>query len=149
MHRQSDRLPLLHVCCRVAMCVYIELFRDTWPACSVCYTETQLLGMYRQSETRAGKHRRHTRTRNASLPTQANDTARGARKQSPNQGATHAAREDTTHTSRDTACHQCTCSVCVGIQDAKWQLHPQQRYGAIQLSPGPSSESRCSFGPRV
>ena len=40
--------------------------------------------MHRQSETRAGNHRRHTRTRNASLPTQANHTARGARKQPPN-----------------------------------------------------------------
>ena len=46
--------------------------------------------MHRQSETRAGNHRRHTRTRNASLPTQANHTARGARKQPPNQGAIHA-----------------------------------------------------------
>ena len=55
----------------------------------LCYKETQELGMYRQSETRAGKHRRHTHTRNASLPTQANHTARGARKQPPNQGAIH------------------------------------------------------------
>ena len=45
------------------------------------YKETQYSGMYRQSETRAGNHRRHTRTRNASPPTQANHTARGARKQ--------------------------------------------------------------------
>ena len=64
---------------------------------SVCYKETQWLGMYRQSETRAGNHRRHTRTRNASLPTQANNTARGGRKQPPNQGTIHAAGEDTTH----------------------------------------------------
>ena len=48
-----------------------------------------------------------TRTRNVSLPTQANHTARGARKQPPNQGAIHAASEDTTHTSHHTACHQC------------------------------------------
>ena len=47
--------------------------------------------MHRQSETRAGNHQRHTRTRNASLPTQANHTVRGARKQPPNQGAIHAA----------------------------------------------------------
>ena len=59
--------------------------------------ETQWLSMYRQSETRVGKHRRHTRTRNASLPTQANNTARGARKQPPNQRTIHAASEDTTH----------------------------------------------------
>ena len=72
-----------------------------------CYKETRWLGMDRQSETRAGKHRRHTRTRNASLPTQANHTARGARKQPPNQGAIHAASEDTIHTSHHTACHQC------------------------------------------
>ena len=65
----------------------------------LCHKETQWLGMYRQSETRAGKHRRHTRTRKASLPTQAKNTARGARKQPPNQGAIHAASEDTTHTS--------------------------------------------------
>ena len=52
--------------------------------------------MHRQSETRAGNHRRHTRTRNASLPTQANLTAQGARKQPPNQGAIHAASEVTT-----------------------------------------------------
>ena len=64
-----------------------------------CYKETQELGMHRQSETRAGNQRRHTRTRNASLPTQANHTARGARKQNPNQGAIHAASEDTTLTS--------------------------------------------------
>ena len=31
-----------------------------------------------EQETRAGNHQRHTRTRNVSLPTQANDTARGA-----------------------------------------------------------------------
>ena len=31
-----------------------------------CYKEMQWLGMYRNSETRAGNHRRHTRTRNAS-----------------------------------------------------------------------------------
>ena len=42
---------------------------------------------HRQSETRAGNHQRHTRTRNVSLPTQANYTARGARKQPPNRGA--------------------------------------------------------------
>ena len=53
----------------------------------------------------AGNHRRHTRTRNASLPTQANHTARGARKQPPNQGTIHAASEDTTHPSNHTACH--------------------------------------------
>ena len=47
--------------------------------------------MHRQSKTRAGNHQRHTRTRNVSLPTQANHTARGARKQPPNQGAIHAA----------------------------------------------------------
>ena len=63
--------------------------------------------MHRQSETRAGNHQRHTRTRNGSLPTQANHTARGARKQPPNQGAIHAASEDTTHTSNHIACHQC------------------------------------------
>ena len=40
--------------------------------------------MHRQSETRAGNHQRHTRTRNVSLPTQANHTVRGARKQPPN-----------------------------------------------------------------
>ena len=32
--------------------------------------------MHRQSETRAGNHQRHTRTRNVSLPTQANNVAR-------------------------------------------------------------------------
>ena len=48
-----------------------------------CYKDTQWLGMYRQSETRSGQHRRHTPTRNASLPTQANNIARGARKQPP------------------------------------------------------------------
>ena len=56
----------------------------------------------------AGKHRRLTRTRNASLPTQASHTPRGARKQPPNQGAIHAASEDTTHTSNHTACHRCS-----------------------------------------
>ena len=40
--------------------------------------------MQRQSEPRAGNHQRHTHTRNASLPTQANHTVRGARKQPPN-----------------------------------------------------------------
>ena len=40
--------------------------------------------MHRQSEPRAGNHQRHTHTRNASLPTQANHTVRGARKQPPN-----------------------------------------------------------------
>ena len=64
--------------------------------------------MHMQTETRAGNHQRHTRTRNASLPTQANNTAHGARKQPPNQGAIHAASEDTTHTSNHTACHQCS-----------------------------------------
>ena len=59
--------------------------------------------MHRQSEPRAGNHQRHTRTRNVSLPTQANHTARGARKQPPNRGAIHAASEDTTHTSNHTA----------------------------------------------
>ena len=54
--------------------------------------------MYRQSETRAGNHQRHARARNASSPTQANNTARGARTQPPNQGTIHAASEDT-HTS--------------------------------------------------
>ena len=49
--------------------------------------------MHRRSETRAGNHQRHTRTRHASLPTQAKHTARGARKQPPNQGAIHAASE--------------------------------------------------------
>ena len=39
----------------------------------VSYKVTQWLGMYRQSETRAGQHRRHTHTRHASLPTQANE----------------------------------------------------------------------------
>ena len=43
--------------------------------------------------TRAGNHQRHTRTRNGSLPTQANHTARGARKQPPSQGAIHAASD--------------------------------------------------------
>ena len=43
--------------------------------------------MHRQSETRAGNHQRHTRARSVSLPTQANHTARGARKQPPNKGA--------------------------------------------------------------
>ena len=52
--------------------------------------------MHRQSEPRAGNQQRHTRTRNVSLPTQANHTARGARKQPPNRGAIHAASEDTT-----------------------------------------------------
>ena len=47
-----------------------------------------------------------TRTRNVSLPTQANHTTRGARKQPPNWDATHAASEDTTHTSNHTAGHQ-------------------------------------------
>ena len=74
----------------------------------VCYKETQWLGMYRQSEAKAGnQHRRHTHMRNASLPTQANNTARCARKQPPNQGTIHAARVDTTHTSHHTACHHC------------------------------------------
>ena len=71
-----------------------------------CYKETQQQGTHRESETRAGNHQKHTRTRNISLPTQANHTARGARKQPPKQGATHAASEDTTHTSNHTACHQ-------------------------------------------
>ena len=61
--------------------------------------------MYRQSETRAENQRRHTRTRNASLPTQGNNTARGARKQPPNQGTVHAASEDATHSSHHTLCH--------------------------------------------
>ena len=39
----------------------------------MCYKETQWLGMYTQSETREGTHRRHTRTRNANLPTQDNN----------------------------------------------------------------------------
>ena len=66
---------------------------------SLCYKDTPWLGMYRQSETRAGNHRGHTCTRNISPPTQANNTARGARKQPFNQGTIHAASEDTTHTS--------------------------------------------------
>ena len=36
------------------------------------------------------------RMRNASLPSQANNTALGARKQPPNQGTIHAASEDAT-----------------------------------------------------
>ena len=60
--------------------------------------------MHRQSEPRAGNQQRHTRTRNFSQPTQANHTARGARKQPPNRGAIHAASEDTTHTSIDFSC---------------------------------------------
>ena len=62
--------------------------------------------MHRQSEPRAGNHPRHTRTRNVSIPTQANHTVRGARKQPPNWGATHAASEDTTHTHQTTR-HRC------------------------------------------
>ena len=54
--------------------------------CNECYKATQQLRMHRQSETRAGNDRRHTRTRNASLPTQANHSARGARKQPPQAG---------------------------------------------------------------
>ena len=42
-----------------------------------------------EQETIEGKHTQET---------QANHTARGARKQPPNQGAIHAASEDTTHT---------------------------------------------------
>ena len=57
----------------------------------------------------------HTRTRNASLPTQANHTARGARKHPPNQGAIHAASEDSSHTSNHTkVCEllaKCQCSI--------------------------------------
>ena len=56
-----------------------------------CYKEVQWLGMYRPSETRAGKHRRDTHTRNTRLPTQADHSARGAREQPPNQGTIHAA----------------------------------------------------------
>ena len=65
------------------------------------------MGMHRQSKTRAGNHQRHARTRKASPPTQANHSTRGARKQPPNQGAIHAASEDTTHTSHHAVCHQC------------------------------------------
>ena len=39
--------------------------------------------MRRQSETRAGNHRRHTRTINASPPTQANNAARAANSNHP------------------------------------------------------------------
>ena len=117
------RWPHITVCARAAHMwdLYLEdffnlpetknMFDKVIRGCEVhCYKETQQLGMYRQSETRAGKHRRHTRTRNASLPTQAHHTARGARKQPPNQGAVQAASEDTTHTSHHTACHQCARS---------------------------------------
>ena len=51
-----------------------------------CYLLSLLLrwlGMHRQSETRAGNHRRHTRTRNASLPTQANNAERAANSKPP------------------------------------------------------------------
>ena len=58
----------------------------------------QLLRLF-VTQIRAGNHQRHTRTRNVSLPMQANHTVRGARKQPPNWDATHAASEDTTHTS--------------------------------------------------
>ena len=76
---------------------------------SLCNKEfpfSNLLRMHRQSEPRAGSHQRNTRSRNVSLLTQANHTVRGARKQPPNWGATHAASEYTTHTSNHTACHQ-------------------------------------------
>ena len=56
-----------------------------------------------EQETIKGTHARET-----SLPTQANHTAPGARKQPPNKGAIHVASEDTTHTSNQTACHQCS-----------------------------------------
>ena len=48
-----------------------------------CYQETRWLGMRRQSESRAGNHRRHTRTPNASPPTQANNAARAANSNHP------------------------------------------------------------------
>ena len=57
------------------------------------YKETHWLGMHRQSETRAGQHRRHTRTRKQTYQRRANNNARGARKQPPNQGTIHAASE--------------------------------------------------------
>ena len=63
----------------LALCLGVCLLG--FPAVGRGYKETQWLSIHRQSETRAGNHRRHTRTRNASLPTQANHTARGARKQ--------------------------------------------------------------------
>ena len=47
------------------------------------YKETQWLGMYGQSETRAGKHRRHKRTINVSSPTQANNATRATNSNLP------------------------------------------------------------------
>ena len=65
--------------------------RNSWacignPNRSICCQTTASL-CNKESEPRAGNHQRHTRTRNVSLPTQANHTVRGARK--PPIGALH------------------------------------------------------------
>ena len=78
---------------------------------------TQLLRLFVTHQPRAGNHQRHTRARNVSLPTQANHTVRGARKQPPKWGATHAASEDTTHivgigVSRRFRCIPVICRPC-------------------------------------
>ena len=93
--------------------------------------------MHRKSETRAGNHRRHTRTRNASLPTQANHTARGARKHPPNQGALHAASENTTHISNHTACHQCS------------RRRPARHPPRAQQVPSQRTHTFCVVGSRL
>ena len=46
--------------------------------------------------------------KNSSPPTQTNNTARAAKKQPPNQGATHASKNDNTHVSHRNLCHQVT-----------------------------------------
>ena len=43
-----------------------------------------IVGHTEAIRTQSRNHQRHTHTRNASLPTQANHTVRGARKQPPN-----------------------------------------------------------------
>ena len=56
--------------------------------CTACWELSQLqrdvmLGIHRQSETRAGHRRRHTRIKNASPPTQTNYAARAANSKPP------------------------------------------------------------------
>ena len=94
--------------------------------------------MHRQSEPRAGNHQRHTRTRNVSLPTQANHTVRGARKQPPNWGATHAASEDTTHTSSAGLTRTLACLTITSLCNPTRLLHQYiSLKRTLSTTPGP------------
>ena len=52
-------------------------------AAIVRYKETRWLGMHKQSGTRAGNHRRHTRIRNTIPQTQVNNAARAPKSKPP------------------------------------------------------------------